>query len=110
MKEILLSSSVLILVIAGLRPLFRSRVAKRFQYALWGLVALRLLVPIQFGQFQFSVNTIAQASPPIAAIEQQIREPLARPEYDVIYENVERGYENQGFDVSSPEIIDLITA
>ena len=46
MKEILLTSSVLILALLLLRLLFRKTISRRVQYALWGLVALRLLVPV----------------------------------------------------------------
>ena len=44
MKEILLTSSVLILALLLLRLLFRKTISRRVQYALWGLVLLRLLV------------------------------------------------------------------
>ena len=45
MMEILLSSSLLVLVLALLRRLLRGRIDPRLQYALWLLVALRLLIP-----------------------------------------------------------------
>ena len=45
MKEILLTSSVLILALLLLRLLFRKTISRRVQYALWWLVAMRLLVP-----------------------------------------------------------------
>ena len=41
MKEILLTSSVLILALLLLRLLFRKTISRQVQYALWGLVALR---------------------------------------------------------------------
>ena len=44
MKEILLTSSVLILALLALRQLFRRTVSRRMQYALWLLVLVRLLV------------------------------------------------------------------
>ena len=43
MREILLTSSVLILAVLLLRLAFRDRISRRAQYALWGLVLLRLL-------------------------------------------------------------------
>ena len=46
MREILLTSSVLILAVLLLRLAFRDRISRRVQYALWGLVLLRLLVPV----------------------------------------------------------------
>ena len=61
MKEVLLTSSVLILVLAALRRLLRGRISLRLQYALWLLVAVRLLVPVQLGQSSISVlNLIEQ--------------------------------------------------
>ncbi|MBP3521274.1 MAG: M56 family metallopeptidase [Oscillospiraceae bacterium] len=45
MKDILITSSVLILVLLILRRLFRNSISRRVQYALWGLVLVRLLVP-----------------------------------------------------------------
>ena len=46
MKEILLTSSALILAILLLRLVFRNRISRRAQYALWLLVLARLLVPV----------------------------------------------------------------
>ena len=49
MRAILLTSSVLILVLILLRTLLRGRISLRLQYALWLLVAVRLLVPFAAG-------------------------------------------------------------
>lgn len=61
MKELLITSSVLILVLTGLRFLFRGKISRRLQYALWGLVLLRLLLPISLPQASFSVMSGAEA-------------------------------------------------
>ena len=45
MTEIILTSSVLILVLVILRRVLRGRIDPRAQYALWLLVAVRLLIP-----------------------------------------------------------------
>ena len=45
MKEIILTSSILILLLAIFRQAVRGRIAPRVQYALWLLVAARLLIP-----------------------------------------------------------------
>ena len=45
MTEILLASSLLVLALALLRRLLRGRIDPRLQYALWLVVALRLLIP-----------------------------------------------------------------
>ena len=59
MKEILLTSSILILALLLLRVLFRSAVPRRVQYALWLLVLVRLLVPVNLPAVNFSLLTAA---------------------------------------------------
>lgn len=56
----IISSSVLIAVIIGLRFALRDRVSQRIIYALWALVLIRLLVPVGFGSTGFSVASLAQ--------------------------------------------------
>lgn len=46
MKETILSSAVLILAVCFLRAILRDKASARLRYALWGLVLLRLLVPV----------------------------------------------------------------
>lgn len=67
MKEILLTSSILILALVLLRAVFRRAIPQRVQYALWGLVLLRLLIPfsIPFG----AQSLAAQAKPMLSAVE-----------------------------------------
>ena len=60
MREILLTSSVLILAVLLLRLAFRDRISRRAQYALWGLVLLRLLVPVSLPGVDFSVLSAAE--------------------------------------------------
>ncbi len=62
MVEILISSSVLILVLAILRLVLRGRIPARLQYALWLLVLIRLLVPVSFFRSPISV---AEAAAPV---------------------------------------------
>ena len=67
MKEILLTSSVLILALLALRRLFRETLSRRAQYALWGLVLLRLLVPVSLPAAGFSLLTAAE--PVVSGVE-----------------------------------------
>lgn len=60
MKEVLITSSVLIVALLLLRLVFAKKVSRRLIYAAWLLVALRLLVPVQIGELDFSVLTAAQ--------------------------------------------------
>ncbi len=46
MKEILITSTVFILCVLLIRRVFRGKIGSRLQYALWLLVALRLVMPI----------------------------------------------------------------
>ena len=47
MTEILITSSVLIAALFVIRFAFRRTLSARLRYALWGLVLLRLLLPVQ---------------------------------------------------------------
>lgn len=67
MLEILISSSVLILALALLRLVLRGRISARLQYALWLLVALRLLVPVSL--FHSPVSVAEAAAPAIHRVE-----------------------------------------
>ena len=46
MKEILITSTVLILCVLMVRRVFRGKISSRLQYALWLLVAVRLMIPV----------------------------------------------------------------
>lgn len=60
MKEILLTSSALILALLVLRQVFRNRISRRAQYALWLLVLVRLLIPVSLPEAGFSLLTAAE--------------------------------------------------
>lgn len=62
MREIIITSSVLILALLILRRLFRSAISRRVQYALWGLVLVRLLVPASLPAVDFNVMTATQST------------------------------------------------
>ena len=73
MKEVLITSSVLILALLALRGIFRKTISRRVQYALWGLVAPRLLVPVNLPAAQHSVLTAAE--PVRGAITERMETP-----------------------------------
>lgn len=60
MLKVLVTSSVMITALLVLRRLFRNTLSRRVQYALWGLVFLRLLVPVNLPAADFSVLTAVQ--------------------------------------------------
>ena len=74
MKEILLTSSVLILALLALRRLFRRTISRRMQYALWLLVLVRLLVPLNVGTLAH--NVLSAAEPVQAAVEKRLETPV----------------------------------
>ena len=108
MKEIVISSSALILLILLLRLILRRRVRQKLLYAVWLLVAVRLLVPFQFGQWSFSFNSLTQTvtehSETIQYAEEMIQSPVVEPFYQVLYENLEQEYQDQGKDTENPDV------
>ena len=74
MKEILLTSSVLILALLALRRLFRRTISRRMQYALWLLVLARLLVPVNVGTLAH--NVLTAAAPVQTAVEERLDTPV----------------------------------
>ena len=71
MIEWIVSSSVLIVAVLLLRTALKGRISLRLQYALWGLVLLRLLVPVQFGSSAYSVAEATRTARLIHAPEVQ---------------------------------------
>lgn len=55
MKEIVITSSVLILVLVLMRAVLKGRISLRLQYALWALVLVRLLLPFSLSSSPVSV-------------------------------------------------------
>ena len=64
MMEWILSACVLTAAVIGLRYALGGRIDPRLQYALWALVLVRLLIPVNFGWAPFSVGN---AVPTLAA-------------------------------------------
>lgn len=78
MKELLISSGVLILALAALRATVGRRISARVRYALWGLVLLRLALPFGLPQSRASVMNYLPQQP--AAVVRQIAPGGAVPE------------------------------
>ncbi|NLT15790.1 MAG: M56 family metallopeptidase [Clostridiales bacterium] len=62
MTELIITSSVLILVVIVLRHFLKGKISLRLQYALWALVLLRLLVPVALFESPFSVMNAVLAA------------------------------------------------
>lgn len=100
MKEILLTSSVLILALLILREVFREKISRRVQYALWGLVLLRLLVPVNLPAVDFSV--LSAVEPARAQVEQRLEE---NPVYVLPVERREISLSSDSEKTSEPTVI-----
>ena len=104
MTEWVISSSILILTVIVLRTCFKGRISLRLQYALWGLVLLRLLVPVSFGSSNFSVANLteaAQDTPAVQAVMDVGNLKIPPMSYEAAYETIVRNYEAEGIDVDS---------
>ena len=74
----ILSSSVLIGAVIGLRYLFRGKISARLQYALWALVLVRLLMPSGIFSMPFSVENLVgtiQSQPVVQDVITDLHEP-----------------------------------
>ena len=77
MSNWILSSTILILAVLILRRLFREKLSLRWQYALWGLVLLRLLVPFTFGSSPVSMERVTRQVVEYTTLAPVVREPAA---------------------------------
>ena len=65
----IVTSSVLIVVVAGLRFVLRGKISLRLQYALWLVVLFRLLVPFDFGESSISMMNVVEQVPMVQEME-----------------------------------------
>ena len=80
MIEWIVTSSALILLVLLLRLLVRDRVSPRLRYALWGLVLLRLVIPVSLWESPASVLRAAQVNEGYQLVS-------TLPNYMSLYEN-----------------------
>lgn len=97
MKSILITSGILILLIAALRPLLRGRLDPRAQYALWLVVALRLLVPVELATSAYSALALLErVEAPAQVVETIGQATLPARSYDSARAQVVEQYRSQG--------------
>ena len=97
MKGILITSSLLILLIAALRPLLRGRIYPRVQYALWLAVALRLLIPVNLFTSAYSALALLERADRGAALVETIGQAhIPAQSYDNARAQVVEEYRRQG--------------
>lgn len=104
MKDILLSSSLLILVILLIRVIFRRTISRRAQYALWALVLLRLLMPFSVGSSPWNVASVMQEARETQTWETAsalYQSHVPRMSYTRAYEQVTEEARNAGEDLAA---------
>ena len=104
MTEWIVSSSILILIVIALRTCFKGKISLRLQYAIWGLVLLRLLIPVSFGSTDISVANLTEAAqdqPVIQVIQDVGNLNIPSQSYEDAYRQVLQEYEAEGIDVNS---------
>ena len=75
MTEWIMTSCVVITAILAIRFCFKERIGARLRYALWLVVLIRLLLPVQIGESAISAAQLDRELPRISA---QIQETLVR--------------------------------
>lgn len=60
MAQWILTSSVLILLVLAVRGVFKKRMKAKAVYALWLIVLVRLLCPVNFGELSFNLLSLVQ--------------------------------------------------
>lgn len=103
MLEWVISSTVLILIVIALRFILKGKISLRLQYALWAIVLLRLIVPVNFGSAVISIGNLTQK---VAETEAgQLVSALSDTEfpsktYRAAYDEVAKEYAQRGVDIS----------
>ncbi|HNX14042.1 MAG TPA: M56 family metallopeptidase [Oscillospiraceae bacterium] len=88
MTELLITSSILIIIVAVLRFTLKNKLSRRIRYALWGLVVLRLLLP--FSLFTSPISAVDKKT--VASVNnaaQSVRVPVRPYEYYTLQEYLE---------------------
>ncbi|MBQ8355550.1 MAG: M56 family metallopeptidase [Oscillospiraceae bacterium] len=107
MNEWIISSSVLIAAVLLGRLLLRGRISLRLQYALWGIVLLRLLVPVQFFTSDFGTGSMAREvdiSTPVRQAYASANEDRYEAVYNEAYRQLEAHYAANSWSIAPDTI------
>lgn len=92
----IISSSILICLVLLIRCCFRNKVRAVWIYGLWGLVALRLLVPVQFFSFPAGSVKLFSGEDDFSVYNSEVLEPGKTSVYDAdAGEETERDVEHK---------------
>ncbi len=107
MNEWIISSSVLTAAVLLGRLLLRGRISLRLQYALWGIVLLRLLVPVQFFTSDFGTGSMAREmdiSTPVRQAYASANEDRYEAVYNETYRQLEAQYAANSWSIAPDTI------
>ena len=71
----IISSSCLIVIMMAVRGMFKGKISPRLQYALWLLVAVRLIVPVNMGNSVLSIENFTNQ----LTVQQQNEDTMTNP-------------------------------
>lgn len=97
MTQWILTSSVLILLVLVIRGLFKNKMKAKYTYALWLIVLVRLLCPVNFGELSFNLLSLAEEG------KAQIEERIEGQEADAAWEARKDFYESHGIMYAEPD-------
>lgn len=103
MLEWVISSVVLTAFVIALRFVLKGKISLRLQYALWALVLVRLLIPVNIGETALSIGNLTQKAAKIKAV--QLASVLSQVEipsmtYSAAYSEVKQEYARKGIDIA----------
>lgn len=105
MTEWILASSALILGVLALRKMLSGRISLRLQYALWLIVLLRLLSPVNFFQSSMSIQNAVQIQPQSQHTQLIPQAPVQQSPTVVLPQNPVQDVEIPDTPVQTPEAL-----
>ena len=87
MVETLITSSALIAGICAFRLLFKGRISPRIMYAMWGLPALRLLMPLFYPADRW-LKTLRSSFSVMNAVDRLHEQMIAGTEMEPLVDNI----------------------
>ena len=90
MFETLVASSALIVGVCGLRLLFKGRISPTVQYAMWGIPALRLLLPLFYPARRWLL-TLRSSYSVMNAVDQLHRQVVVGTRMEPLVDNLMTG-------------------
>ena len=76
MIQWILTSSVLILLVLAVRGLFKEKMKAKYTYALWLIVLVRLLCPVNFGELSFNLLSLAEGGKSLVEEQKEAQESM----------------------------------